>query len=350
MKVSIGIGGAASGRNRDFEPQVEFVLEAEKLGVSDVWSAEAWGQDAIAPLAFIAARTSRIRLGTGIAQISARTPSMTAMTAMTMAAISNDRFMLGLGVSGPQVVEGLQGQPFAAPLTRLKETVEIVRMAFRGDKLQYEGKHHVLPRPGGEGKALRLSQPPVDSIPIYLATLGPKALEYTGEAADGWLGTSYTPDHADAHMDHIANGAGRAGRSIAEIDIQAGGTVIFTDDPQRVIDELKAGLAFTLGAMGSAETNFYNDAYKRAGWHEEATEVQRLWVNGRRDEARALVPDAMVEQSNLIGDEARVLERLRIYRDAGVTTFRASPGGGSMDAQLTTLGRTMDLIRSLDAA
>ena len=350
MKVSIGIGGAASGRTRDFAQQVEFVVEAEKLGVSDVWSAEAWGHDAIAPLAFIAARTSRIRLGTGIAQISARVPSMTAMTAMTMAAISNDRFMLGLGVSGPQVVEGLQGRPFRAPLTRLKETVDIVKMAFRGEKLQFNGKYHVLPRPGGEGKALRLAQPPVDSIKLYLATLGPNALEYTGEVADGWLGTSFTPDHADAHLAYLARGAARAGRLLDDIDIQAGGSVIFTDEPQSVIDQLKTGLAFTLGAMGSAQTNFYNDAYKRGGWSEDAKAVQQLWVEGKRDAATQRVPDAMVEQSNLIGDEARILARLKIYRDAGVTTFRASPHGRTLEDQLETLGRTMDLIASLGAA
>ncbi|MCY3860086.1 MAG: LLM class F420-dependent oxidoreductase [Gammaproteobacteria bacterium] len=348
MKVSIGIGGPASGRTRDFEQQVTFVVEAEKLGVSDVWSAEAWGQDAIVPLAFLAARTTRIRLGTGIAQISARVPSMTAMTAMTMAALSNDRFILGLGVSGPQVVEGLQGRPFKAPLTRMKETVDIVRMAFRGEKIQYDGKYHVLPRPGGEGKALRLAQPPVESIPIYLATLGPKALEYTGEVADGWLGTSFTPNQARAHLDFISQGAARAGRSLDEIDIQAGGSVIFTDEPQQVIEQMKSGLAFTLGAMGSATTNFYNDAYKRAGWADAASEVQRLWVEGKRDEATRLVPDDMVEQSNLIGDETRILERLKVYRDAGVTTLRVAPGGNSMESQLETLGRTMDLIRSLD--
>ena len=348
MKVSIGIGGPASGRSRDFEQQATFVVEAEKLGVSDVWSAEAWGQDAIVPLAFLAARTTRVRLGTGIAQISARVHSMTAMTAMTMAALSNDRFILGLGVSGPQVVEGLQGRPFKAPLTRMKETVDILRMAFRGEKLQYDGKYHVLPRPGGEGKALRLAQPPVDSIPIYLATLGPNALEYTGEVADGWLGTSFTPNQARAHLDFIERGAERADRSMNEIDIQAGGSVIFTEEPQKVIEQMKTGLAFTLGAMGSARTNFYNDAYKRAGWSEAASEVQRLWVEGKRDEATRLVPDEMVEQSNLIGDEAQVVERLKVYRDAGVTTLRVTPGGGSLEAQLETLGRTMDLIHSLN--
>src|SRR5262245_12261294 len=154
MKVSIGIGGAASGRKRDFEEQVDFVVEAEKLGVDAVWTAEAWGQDAISPLAYIGAKTQRIRLGTGIMQVSARVPAMTAMTALTMASITNDRFILGLGASGPQVVEGLHGRPFHAPLSRLKETVEIVRLAFAGEKIEYHGKYHDLPLPGGQGKAL----------------------------------------------------------------------------------------------------------------------------------------------------------------------------------------------------
>ncbi|MEJ2089623.1 MAG: LLM class flavin-dependent oxidoreductase, partial [Gammaproteobacteria bacterium] len=191
MKVSIGIGGAASGGRREIDRQVEYVVEAENLGVDTVWTAEAWGQDAISPLAFMAAKTEKIRLGTGIMQISARAPSMTAMTALTMAAISNDRFILGLGASGPQVVEGLQGRPFKAPLTRMKETVDIIKLAFAGEKLAYHGKYHELPLPGGEGKALRLAQPGNDKIPIYLATLGPASLKYTGEAADGWLGTSF---------------------------------------------------------------------------------------------------------------------------------------------------------------
>ena len=344
MKVSIGIGGAASGRERNFDRDVEFVVEAEALGVDAVWSAEAWGQDAIAPLAFLAAKTERIRLGTGIMQISARTPSMTAMTALTMAAISNDRFMLGLGVSGPQVVEGLQGRPFKAPLARMRETVDIVRLAFEGNKLEYAGKHHVLPLPGGEGKALRLSQPANNQIPIYLATLGPKALEYTGEQADGWLGTSFTPDHAGAHLDYIRKGAEQSGRSISEIDIQAGGTVAFLEDDAALIQSLRSGMAFTLGAMGSPKTNFYNDAYKRGGWEESARQVQELWVARKREEAAQSVPEQMIREANLIGDESTVLDRLRIYKDAGVTTLRVSPYGGSFAERIDTLGRTMDLI------
>ena len=346
MKVSIGIGGAASGARRDFDEQVAFVVEAEKLGVDAVWSAEAWGQDAVTPLAYLAARTERIRLGTGIMQISARTPSMTAMTALTLAAISGDRFVLGLGASGPQVVEGLQGRSFKAPLTRMRETVEIVRLAFAGERIAYQGRVHKLPLPGGEGKALRLAQPANPNIPIYLATLGPNALRYTGEAADGWLGTSFTPEHADAHLAHIRAGAEAAGRPAGAIDIQAGGTVAF-GDAQALAQPLKGGLAFTLGAMGSARTNFYNDAFKRGGWDAVARRAQALWVAGERAQAAAAIPDEMVLQTNLLGDEAAVRRRLAAYRDAGVTTIRLSPAGGDSTARLDTLGRAMDLISTL---
>ena len=349
MKVSIAIGGAASGRQRDFEAQVEFVVEAEKLGVDTVWTAEAWGHDAISPLAFVAARTDRIRLGTGIMQISARTPSMTAMTALTMAAISGDRFILGLGVSGPQVVEGLQGRPFAGPLTRLKETIEIVRMAFAGEKIEYHGKYHELPRPGGEGKALRLAQPANPDIPIYLATLGPASLEYTGAAADGWLGTSFTPEHAGAHLAFIRAGAEAAGRSLADVNIQVGGTVAIGEDLGALIEPLKPGMAFQLGAMGSANTNFYNDAYRRGGFDDAAANVQQLWVAGKRDQAAAAVPDEMIVQANLLGDEAMVTERVRLYRDAGVDTLRAGPMGATLDERLEVLGRLMDIVKAVDA-
>jgi len=345
MKVSIGIGGAASGRKRDFDEQVDYVVEAEKLGVDSVWSAEAWGQDAISPLAYLAARTSRIRLGTGIIQISARVPAMIAMTALTMAAISNDRFILGLGASGPQVVEGLQGRPFKAPLTRMKETVEIIKLAFAGEKIEYHGKYHELPLPGGQGKALKLSQPGNPNIPIYLATLGPKALEYTGAAADGWLGTSFTPEHAAAHLDYLRRGAEGAGRSLADIDIQVGGTVAFGDDLDALVEPLKPAMAFTLGAMGSAKTNFYNDAFKRGGWEDIALEVQRLWIAGKRPEAIAKVPTEMVAQANLLGDTGMVRKRIRAFRDAGVTTLRVNPQGHDLAERLATLGRVMDLVR-----
>jgi F420-dependent oxidoreductase-like protein len=344
MKVSIAIGGAASGKRRDFDEQVEYVVEADRLGVDTVWSAEAWGQDAVSPLAFLAARTERIRLGTGIMQISARVPAMTAMTALTMATISNDRFILGLGASGPQVVEGLHGRPFKAPLSRMRETVEIIRLAFAGEKIAYQGRYHQLPLPGGEGKALRLSQPGNASIPIYLATLGPASLEYTGAAADGWLGTSFTPEHADAHLAHIRRGAEDAGRTLADVDIQVGGMVAFGDDLDALVEPLRMGMAFTLGAMGSPTTNFYNEAYRRGGWDEAAAEVQSLWVAGRREEAAARVPAAMITQANLLGDEAMVKARIAAFREAGVTTLRVQPAGATLHDRIETLARVIDMI------
>ena len=344
MKVSISIGGAASGGRRDFDEQVAYVMEAERLGVDAVWSAEAWGQDAVTPLAYLAAKTERIRLGAGIMQISARTPSMTAMTALTLATVSDDRFILGLGASGPQVVEGLQGRPFKAPLTRMKETLEIVRLAFAGEKLAYQGRYHQLPLPGGEGKALRLAQPGNPNIPIYLATLSPKSLRYTGAAADGWLGTSFTPEHADAHLDHIAQGAAEAERPMGDIDIQVGGAVAFGDDLEALVEPLKPGIAFSLGAMGSPTTNFYNDAYRRGGWADAAQAVQRLWVEGKRAEAVASVPSRMVEEVNLLGDEDQVRARVEAFRKAGVTTLRVQPAGADLSARLETLGRVMDMV------
>ncbi len=349
MKVAIGVGGPGSGRRRDFAASVDFVLEAERLGVDSAWTAEAWGMDAVSPLAFLAARTTRIRLGTGILQISARVPAMTAMTALSLAALSGDRFLLGLGASGPQVVEGLHGQPFARPLARMRETIEILRLAFRGEKLVHEGRHHRLPLPGGEGKALRLAQPANPNIPIYLATLTPRALELTGELADGWLGTSFTPEHAEAHLAPLAEGTARAGRRLADLDLCVGAAVGFADDPEPLLRARKPGMAFTLGAMGSARTNFYNAAYRRGGFADAAEEVQRLWLAGRRDEAAAAVPDEMVLRTSLLGSEAAVRERLRLYREAGITTLRLDPVGASPTERLDVLGRAVELVRQESA-
>lgn len=347
MKVAIGVGAPNSGRKGDWDETVDFVVEADRLGVDVCWSAEAWGQDAVVPLAYLAAKTSNIKLGTGIMQISARTPSMTAMTALTLATVSGNRFILGLGASGPQVVEGLQGRPFKAPLTRMRETIDIIRLAFKGEKLEYHGKYHQLPLPGGEGKALRLSQPGNPDIPIYLATLSPKALELTGEMADGWVGTSFTPDKGRPVIDAIDRGARKAGKTVADLDLQVGGSVAFGDDLSALIEPRKAAMAFQLGAMGSAEHNFYNDAFKRQGFEEDAVAVQQLWLSGKRDEAAKRVPDDMITQTNLLGTDATVTARIRAYRDAGITTLRLAPEGHSLDEKLTCLARAMELIRNV---
>ena len=343
MRVAISLRLASE----DWEQASAYVVEAERLGVDCVWSAEAWGHDAVTPLAFVAARTSRIRLGTGIMQAGTRTPALVAMTAMSLAAMSRGRFLLGLGVSGPQVIEGWHGIRFERPVQRIREIVEIVRRATRGERLEFKGSVYELPLPGGEGKALRSAAKPQPNIPVYLATLSPKSLEMTGEIADGWLGTSFMPDHARVFFDHLETGARRAGRSLQSLDLQAGGFVAFSDHVERLIPPRKPGLAFTLGAMGSRQHNFYNDAFKRAGYTDVALEVQRLWLDGHREEAAARVPDELVLKTNLLGTEAMVRGRLELYRDAGVTTLRVEPAGETLDERLATLGRLLTLVRAL---
>jgi F420-dependent oxidoreductase-like protein len=334
--------------NDNWDDVATYAVEAERLGVDDVWSAEAWGHDAATPIAFVAARTTRVRLGTAIMQAGTRTPALVAMTAMSLDAMSNGRFLLGLGVSGPQVIEGWHGIPFRQPLQRMREIVEIVRRAIRGERVAYKGSVYELPLPGGEGKALRSSAKPRPNIPIYLATLSPKSLEMTGEIADGWLGTSFMPEHARIFLDPIETGAKRAGRTLAELDLQVpAGVVAFGDDVDRLIPARKPGLAFTLGAMGSRRHNFYNDAYKRAGYADVAAEVQRLWLENRREDAAARVPDELVLKTNLLGTEAMIRQRLARYRDAGITTLRVEPAGETLDARLVTLARVRDLIRTL---
>ncbi|MEJ6517852.1 MAG: LLM class flavin-dependent oxidoreductase [Pseudomonadales bacterium] len=344
MKTSISIGSAYYN-GEDWDDLVDYTVKAEQLGVDQVWSAEAWGMDAIVPLAFIAAKTEKIKLGTGILQISARVPSMIAMTAQSLATVSNDRFILGLGVSGPQVVEGLHGASFASPLGRLKECMEIVRMGLNGERLEYDGKHYLLPRPGGEGKPIRLSQPPRPNLPIYLATLGPKSLELTGEQANGWLGTSFIPEHADVFFDPMSKGAAKAGRSMSDIDVQVGASFEIGENVEQLIEDRKPGLAFTLGGMGSAKTNFYNDAFSRAGYADAAEEVQRLWIEGKKPEAIRRVPDEMVLKTSLIGTEDMIRERLRAYRDAGVDTIRLGTGGKTWKERLDALDEGLDLFR-----
>jgi len=344
VKVAIGVGSADSNADDGFERVVHYAVEAEKRGVDCAWTAEAWGMDAVAPLAFLAARTSRLHLGTGIMQISARTPAVTAMTALTMAAISGDRFRLGLGASGPQVVEGLHSRSFSRPLERMRENIEIIRMAFRGEMLEYQGRQYQLPLPGGEGKSLRLSHGPRPHLPIYLATLAPKALELTGELADGWLGTSFIPEHADAHLAHIERGARKAGRSLKDLDLQVGGMVAITSDPEPLIERRKHAMAFTLGAMGSARTNYYNAAFQRAGLEDVAREVQALWIDGKRKQAATRVPTDLILQTSLIGSEEWVRSRIRAYRDAGITTLRVDPHGKDPGERLETLERAVELV------
>jgi F420-dependent oxidoreductase-like protein len=273
---------------------------------------------------------------------------MTAQTAITLAELTGNRFLLGLGVSGPQVVEGLHNQRFDRPVARMRETIDVIRLALAGERIAYDGRHLRHPLPDGEGKALRLALRPNAAIPIYIASLSPKMLELTGELADGWLGTSFVPEGADAFLSHIRAGAERAGRTIDDIDISQGGDVAFSDDVDRLIATRRSRLAFSLGGMGSATTNFYNDAYSRQGWADVADEVRKLWVDGRREDASAAVPDEMVLATTLIGTEDMVRQRMRVWRDAGVNTLRLYPDGETLDERLETLARAMEIANELD--
>ena len=343
MRVAIGLRLAVD----DWEAASAYVEEAERLGADFVWSAEAWGHDAATPLAFLAARTSRIRLGTGVMQVGTRSPALVAMTAMSLAAMSGGRFALGLGVSGPQVIEGWHGVPFERPVRRLRETVEIVRRALRGQRLVYRGHVYKIPL-ASEGKALQSSARPQPDVPIYLAALAPRSLETAGEIADGWLGLCFIPEHGRVFLDHLEAGAARAGRALADLDLQAGGTVAFADDLERLLPPLKFALAYSLGAMGSSRQNFYNDAVRRAGYEDAALEVQRLWLQARWREAAQRVPDELVLKSNLLGTPAMVRRRLQAYAEAGITTLRVDPAGETLDERLATLGQLLDLVRDLD--
>lgn len=329
---------------------LDFALEAEKLGLDICWVAEAWGSDAPSPLGYLAARTERMLLGSGVMQLGIRTPVALAQTALTLSAMSEGRFLLGLGPSGPQVIEGLHGVPFTKPLARTRETVEIIRQAFAGEKVAHSGEQLPVPLPGGESKPMRLSTAPNPDIPIHLAALSPKMLELTGRIADGWLGTSFVPEAAAAYLDHLDAGLAESGRTRADMDVCQGAEVAFAADEDELRPMLagrKRGLAFSLGGMGSASTNFYNRAYSRQGWPEVATAVRERWQAGDRDGATELITDEMVLATTLIGTEDMVRSRLATWRDAGVDTVRLYPAGDTLGERLETLGRAMDLVRAV---
>jgi F420-dependent oxidoreductase-like protein len=344
VRVAVNLAGDHA---EDWEGAAAFAVEAERVGAHSVWTAEAWGFDAVSPLAFVAARTTSIRLGTGIMQVGARTPAMIAMTALTMRSLSGGRFILGLGASGPQVVEGWHGVPYDRPVQRTREVIEIVRAVLRGEKLEYRGQVHQLPLPGGSGRALRASAPPGE-VPIYVASLSPRSLEMTGELCDGWVGSSFVPESGEAFLGHLRAGAARAERALADLDLQVPVAVEFGEDVDAIARRHARGYAFTFGAMGSPTRNFYLDAFARQGFGEAAREVRRLWLEGRREEAADRVPVELAVRTNLLGTDDSVRERLRAYRAAGVTTLRARLHGATLAERVGGLERLLALVREVD--
>lgn len=328
------------------EAGIRLAVTADEIGVDSLWAAEAWGYDAFTPLAFVAARTKRARLISGIAQLGARTPALLAMSAMSMQALSNGRFVLGLGASGPQVIEGWHGVPFAKPVTRTRETIEIVRALARGERSSYDGKVFQLPLPGGEGKSIRSMAPPAE-VPIYLASLGPANLRLTGEIADGWIGNSFlagSADSADALLAPIRDGAESTGRQLDDIELTVAVSLEFSDDVETVAAKHAGGYAFTFGAMGSGKTNFYSAAFERQGYGPQIAEVHRLWQAGDREAAAAAVPSEIGLRTNLVGTDATVRETLEGFAAAGINTLRVSVVGDTADDKIAALERLMGLL------
>ena len=306
---------------------VELAREADRLGYHSIWTAEAWGSDCITPLTWLAAKTQRVNVGTAIMQITARTPANTAMTAATLDLLTGGRVLLGLGVSGPQVVEGWHGIPYGKLLVRSREYVEIVRRILRRDKpLEYHGEYYDIPlRSGtGLGKPLKLILHPLrPNIPIYLAAIGPKNVALAAEIADGWLPIFFSPERMNLFRSSLEEGFTRAGskKEIANFDIAPTVQVQLGADLDACRNAVKPNLALYIGGMGARERNFYYNLACRYGYAEAAARIQDLYLEGRKGEAAASVPDALVDEVALCGPRARIAERLEAWRSCGVTTM-----------------------------
>jgi F420-dependent oxidoreductase-like protein len=325
LRLGVHIGYWGLGLTR--EDQLEIVQEAERLGYDSVWAAEAYGSDAATILGWIAGQTSRIKIGSAIFQMPARSPAMTAMTAATLDQLSDGRMLLGIGSSGPQVAEGWHGERFGRQIQRTREYVAVVRKALSRERLEFHGETIELPLPGGPGKALKLTIAPVqERIPIYLAAIGPNNTRLAGEIADGWIPTLFSPEHVAEFRPLLEEGAARAdGRTLDGFDIAPTVSVFVTDDIAAARDAMRPYLALYVGGMGSRDKNFYNSLVRRYGFERAAAEVQDLYLEGKRDEAMAALPDELIDLVSLCGPKDVVRERLAVYRDAGVGTLGVTP-------------------------
>jgi F420-dependent oxidoreductase-like protein len=344
MKLGVNLGYWGAGNDSD---NLALAREADRLGYSVCWAAEAYGSDAATVLAWVAAQTERIDIGSGVFQIPARTPAMTAMTAATLDALSGGRFRLGLGVSGPQVSEGWHGVRFRKPLGRTREYVDIVRLALSRKPLEYRGEHFQLPLPAGPGKKIQLTVHPVRSeIPVYLAAVGPKSLELAGQIADGWLALFFSPQYAAEQLAAIRAGREGVGRDLAGFDIVPTVPVVVHDDVEQAAELVRWYAALYIGGMGSREQNFYNQLTCRMGYADDAAKVQELYLAREHRNAAAAVPLEFIDATSLLGPAERIAERLKAYAEAGVTTLSVSPFAASLSDRLATLGTMNEALRS----
>ncbi|MEL7433219.1 MAG: LLM class F420-dependent oxidoreductase [Chloroflexota bacterium] len=325
MRLGLAIG--YSGKKIDLP--MDLILEADKLGYHSVWTSEAYGSDAITPLAWIGALTKQIKLGSAIMQMPARTPAMTGMTAITLDQLSGGRFLAGLGLSGPQVVEGWHGKPYGKPLGKTREYVSILRTIFaREEPLVHAGKHYHIPYEGddatGLGKPLKSIIHGREDIPIYIASIGPKNVTLTAEIADGWLPIFFSPERYPEYFEEYVNeGLEKAGngKSIADFDIAPSVMVAMHDNLDMARNQVRPMLALYVGGMGAKNKNFYNDLAVRYGFEEAAETIQDLYLAGKKAEAVVAVPDELIDSVALVGPKERIAERIELWKDSDVTTM-----------------------------
>ena len=345
MKLGLNLGYWGAGNDAD---NLALAKEADRLGYSVVWAAEAYGSDVPTVLAWVGAQTERIDLGAAIMQIPARSPAMAAMTAATLDTLSGGRFRMGLGVSGPQVSEGWHGVRFDKPLGRTREYVDIVRMALERKRVRYDGQHYTLPLPDGPGKALTLTVHPVrDRIPLYLASVGPKNLELTGEIADGWLSIFFAPSHAAPLFEHLRAGRAKAGHeNLDGFDVVATVPTVIGDDVAACAAPVRHYAALYVGGMGSREKNFYNRLASDMGYAEEAARVQDLYLSRDYAGAAAAVPEKFVDDTSLLGPVERIAERMATFAEAGVTTLNVVPFAETLEARHAILTNALDALQA----
>jgi F420-dependent oxidoreductase-like protein len=342
MKLGVHVG--YWGLGMDAEDQLAVVQEAERLGYDSVWSAEAYGSDAATVLAWLAAQTTKIRLGSAIFQMPGRSPAMTAMTAATLDQLSGGRMLLGIGSSGPQVAEGWHGQRFARQLQRTREYVAVVRMALARERVDFHGETLELPLPDGPGKALKLMIPPVqERLPIYIAAIGPKNTQLAGEIADGWIPTFFSPEYVADFRALLQEGADRAGRSLEGFDIAPTVNAYVSDDREQARNLMRPVLALYIGGMGSRDQNFYNRLVQRYGFEGPAGEIQDLYLSGKKEEAAAAIPDELIDMVSLAGPADVVRDRLGAFREAGVGTLMITPMAFTRDERIEQLRLVAEL-------
>jgi F420-dependent oxidoreductase-like protein len=342
--MKLGVHVAYWGLGMGPQDQLRVVQEAERLGYDSVWAAEAYGSDAATVLAWLAAGTDTIKLGSGIFQMPARSAAMTAMTAATIDELSGGRMLLGIGSSGPQVAEGWHGQRFERQLQRTREYVEVVRKALARERLEYHGETLELPLPDGPGKALKLTIAPVqERIPIYLAAIGPNNTALAGEIADGWIPTFFSPEHVADFRALLEQGAARSGRSLSDFDIAPVVNAYVSDDREAARNLMRPVLALYIGGMGSRAQNFYNRLVRRYGFEAAAEEIQNLYLDGRREQAGAAIPDELIDMVSLCGPREVVRDRLAAFRDAGVGTLMVTPMAFTAEDRIAQLAAVAEL-------